>query len=482
MSDAPGAGIELKRATLVALGAAILGAMLIPGQPAGLNIVLVTVLTSTAVLVGGGWELGRFGLAAGASAFLLMTNFVVRTAEWVLALDALGALVLGVVAITRPQTWHEVIRACIEALGRLPAGLGFTARPVTGVARNLAPGRALLIGRGVLAGLALTIVFGGLLASADQAFASIARDAVLPRVDLSLLPARVIIGLVVAAGTGALVLLIRHPLSVRGTWVSFGPESVARRKLNAIEWLPGIILLDLVFGLFVAVQIAVLFGDHRHVLVTEGLTYAQYARQGFFQLLAVVGLTIGVIAAVVNFGDLSSTRMRRVARLSLGVLCALTFVILMSAHFRLALYEEAYGLTRLRLLVHATIVWFAVLLVLIAVAGAFWRALWIPRTVLLLTAAGLLCLNVVNPDAVIAQRNIDRYEETGRIDPFYLGGLSHDAVPVLATLEEPMRSCVLGIKAARTSDGSSLSAFNFSRERAREILRSVQAPTESCPR
>lgn len=233
-------GTELRRASFVALGAAILAATMTPGHPAGLNVVLVTVLTSIAVLIGGGWQLGLFGLTAGAVALLLMTNFVVRTAEWVLALDALAALVLGVVAVTRPETWREVTRAGMEALGRLPAGLGLTARPVTGAVR-VAPGRALLIGRGVLVGLALTFVFGALLVSADQAFASIARDAVLPRLDLMLLPARVIVGLVVAAATGALVLLVRHPLSDRGVWVAFGSAPAPRRKLHAIEWLPGII-------------------------------------------------------------------------------------------------------------------------------------------------------------------------------------------------------------------------------------------------
>ena len=54
-------------------------------------------------------------------------------------------------------------------------------------------------------------------------------------------------------------------------------------------------VLDALFVAFVAVQATVLFGGHAHVLETEGLTYAEYARQGFWQLLWVSALTLLVL-------------------------------------------------------------------------------------------------------------------------------------------------------------------------------------------
>ena len=59
-------------------------------------------------------------------------------------------------------------------------------------------------------------------------------------------------------------------------------------------------VLDALFLAFVAVQATVLFGGHRHVLETEGLTYAEYARQGFWQLLWVSALTLLVLSAVIR--------------------------------------------------------------------------------------------------------------------------------------------------------------------------------------
>ncbi len=45
--------------------------------------------------------------------------------------------------------------------------------------------------------------------------------------------------------------------------------------------------------------------------------------------------------------------------------------------------------------------------------------------------AGILAINVMNPDALIASTNIDRMEHGKRFDAYYLATLSADAVPVL---------------------------------------------------
>ena len=46
------------------------------------------------------------------------------------------------------------------------------------------------------------------------------------------------------------------------------------------------------FAAFVALQIAALYGGHDHVLRTAGLTYAEYAHEGFAQLMVAAALTL----------------------------------------------------------------------------------------------------------------------------------------------------------------------------------------------
>ncbi len=116
----------------------------------------------------------------------------------------------------------------------------------------------------------------------------------------------------------------------------------------------------------------------------------------------------------------------------LGALCLLTLVVVASALYRMHVYEEAYGFTRLRLLVSVFEGWLGLVVLMVLGAGAAAaRVGGCPRAVLLSGAAALLALAALNPDAYIARHNLDRFAETGKIDTAYLSGLSADAVPAL---------------------------------------------------
>jgi hypothetical protein len=87
----------------------------------------------------------------------------------------------------------------------------------------------------------------------------------------------------------------------------------------------------------------------------------------------------------------------------------------------------------------------------------------------------LLALAVLNPDRFVAAHNVARFAATGQIDTDYLSRLSADAVPALAELPEPMRSCTLAPIAGRlghASDGDWRSA-NAGRAEAESVLATV---------
>ena len=97
------------------------------------------------------------------------------------------------------------------------------------------------------------------------------------------------------------------------------------------------------------------------------------------------------------------------------------------------------------------------------------RARWAPAAVLL-TAVGLLVFSLANPERRIAERNIDRWEATGRIDVYYLADLSADAVPALVQLPLPERQRATAIVQYKLRYGDPWSSANLSRSRARELL------------
>ena len=313
----------------------------------------------------------------------------------------------------------------------------------------------------------LVLVFGALLAGADAVFADVL-DTILPTVDSGVI-ARWIFGfLLFGLGTlGACFLVVRPP--------AFGDGPVPRRNLGRFEWALPVGGLVVLFGGFVAVQATVLFGGARHVLVTAGLTRAEYARQGFWQLLAVTVLTLLIIGVIVRFARRDSVADRAWLRFLLGALSVLSLVIVASALSRMWAYTDAYGLTQLRLLVALCEGWFGLVFVMLLVGGVRLRAPWLPQAAVATAAATLVGLVALNPDLLIARQNVARSEAVVPLDLAYLADLSVDAVPAMEKLPPIERQCVLLVMKNRldAAGQDELREWNLARTQARPVLEAV---------
>jgi hypothetical protein len=158
-------------------------------------------------------------------------------------------------------------------------------------------------------------------------------------------------------------------------------------------------------------------------------------------------------------------------RVLLGGLSLLTLAIVASALRRLGLYEQAYGYTRLRVLVGVAELWLGLLFVLVVVALVGLRTSWLPRAVAATAALALLGTALANPDQLVAEQNLARYHRSGRIDLDYLARLSPDAVPALVCLEPDQRVRALAeldSRLARQADD--WRTWNLGRQRARAAL------------
>ncbi|GAA1755579.1 DUF4173 domain-containing protein [Luedemannella helvata] len=378
------------------------------------------------------------------AALLLVAVGVVRAAEWLFALCLLAAFGCGAVAAVGGRS----VSGLVASVGSVPLaalrGLPWYVRSMAALSRDVSrepkQGSGRSLGRllvSVLIGVVLVALFGALLSSADAAFARIV-GGMLPSLDGESVARFGALFVVGTLGTVGACYLRMRPLAV-----GEGATASGRGRVRLVEWAVPVALLDLLLASFVAVQFAVLFGGNEHVLRTEGLTYAQYARGGFWQLLAVTALSLAVVAVVARLAPRDTAPQRRWLRLLLGVLAALMLVVVASALTRMWVYEQAYGYTRLRLVVSAVELLLGAVFVLVLAAGVRLRAAWMPRAVALAAAVTLLGLAALNPDGFIAERNIARWHAGHALDRDYLGGLSDDAVPAVATLPEPQRTCVL---------------------------------------
>ncbi|MGC5661540.1 DUF4153 domain-containing protein [Micromonospora sp. WMMD723] len=408
-------------------------------------------LTRTDRLIRGGW-------AAAALALLAVLAF--RNAWWLVTFCVLGALGCATLAIVGGRQVRSILFSLVAAPFAALRGLPWVRRHVT------ATGGGQLVPRvvgSVAATVVVLLVFGLLLSSADAAFDQVL-GAVVPEVNVD----TVFRWLFLAAVGGSIAVAATYTLAAPPDLSTVDREG--RRRLGILEWAPAIAALTLLFVGFVAVQFTVLFGGQRHVLRTAGLSYAEYARSGFWQLTVVTLLTVAVLGGVSRWARRESRAERVLLRVLLGLLSALSVVIVVSALSRMYTYQKVYSFTGERIFVMAFELLLGAVFLMVLAAGVRWRGRWIPGATVGLAVVMLLSLAVLNPEDYAARRNIARYEQSGKIDAWYLRALSADATPALADLPDRIRRCTLSWIDDDLAEPDPWYAWNLGRSRARAEL------------
>ncbi|MDS0136444.1 MULTISPECIES: DUF4173 domain-containing protein [unclassified Amycolatopsis] len=460
--------VPLPAAVLPAAGlAGVAGALLLPVDRPGVGWLLCGLAVVVAVVVadrrsrdGEPSALTWRNAGWAALALALLAVGTVRASGWLFALCVVAAVVAGSLSVVGERTVHSVLydmlAVPIEAFRAIPwvgRGAGRFAGRRDGVARRIA--------LAVLAAAGLVGVFVPLLASADAAFAAVV-SAVVPELSVATLVRWCSVFAVVTLVAAGACYFLAAP----------APRASADRPHRTeygLEWTFPLGVLVLVFAVFVGVRLVVLFGGTEYVLRTSGLTSAEYARGGFWQLCAVTVLTLGIVAAALRWAPNATKADRLRQRALLGTLSALTLVLVGSALSRMWTYQEAYGFTVLRLLVEVCELWFGAVFVLVLAALVRLRSAWLPRAAIGTAAAALLVLAVLDPERLIADANLDRAAAGKSLDDRYLARFSADVVPVVsARLPEPLRTCVLR-QVLRDDTPDGWPAWNAGRSAARDM-------------
>jgi hypothetical protein len=347
-------------------------------------------------------------------------------AAWVRGAGVLryaGALALGAL-----HAWTAAALALVDVTRSAP--------PVG--ARPAGWGRAAAVARGLAIAAPLVAVFGALFMSADAVFAALVANVV--RFDFEWIASHVVPFSILAwLSTGYLRGFLtgtelpspadrRHGIDGRGAALTNG------QALGITEVATALAVVDLLFLVFVIVQFRYLFGADTLVQITPGLTYADYARRGFFELVFAVLLVVPVLLAADWLLDRRVRRDVLVFRSLAGVQIGLVLAITASALQRLRLYHASYGLTESRFYAMVLLIWIAAMLFWLAATVLRGRRESFAFGTLASGLAMVALLFVINPDAVVARANVARMasaEASVRFDVAYATSLSADAVPVL---------------------------------------------------
>ena len=476
--------------------------LLFYGVGVGINLGIATV-----ALLGVAWRvrpararMDRFDLWIAPAAIAFAVLPALRVDLMLLLFDLPATLVLATMAavsfagvpLTRRAPDILFVLGVIVA-GRILAGGAVLLAALPELGRPLARrtgGRIVSVGIGVALAFPFLVVFALLFASADAVFSSALRNVFdLERWSIGELIGRVFLAAFFAWLAGGLFVV-----SGRGAETTLAPVLPRLRGvLSSTAGTTMLLAVDALFAFFVALQIAYLFGGI-DTLNATGLTYSEYGRRGFFELIAVAVVAGGLVYSV----ELVVARRSRTYVAAALALVVATVVVVVSAAYRMQLYQLAYGWTEQRFYALAGIGWLGAGCVVAAIL------IWRNETRWLLHAAGLLGLvvalgvNFIGPGGFVARQDLERVvdpsglpDDARRVlDVYYLGSLGDGAVPTLVeylprlgasdrqALGSALRTFALDRRDLSIGPWQSL---NVDRERAREALVGVADELRNYP-
>lgn len=400
---------------------------------------------------------------------------VVRASPWLAVSNIAAVVALITLAVSFSRSGSVRDTTPVAVVGRTGAAIG---RALAGpaVLRQVLPkpgGRLARHGAPVTRALAIAVpilvVVVALLASADAVF----KDMIIPHLHAQTIGGHVaLIALfaLIALGAGAAGLGDAHPEARSG-------------RFGAVEVIVMLSLAGGVLALFAVAQFVALSDAGHRLVIEAGLTPAEYARSGFFQLCWATAFLVAFLA--IARGLAAPGVYDRVAvRVLAAAVPLLAIGLVVVSLRRMALYDAAFGMTMLRLWVVGAAIWMGLLLAMFAVrnVGVGHARSWLVGGAGATALALIMLANVANPEAFVVHHNITRAEHGHEFDPHYLAGLSDDAVPaVIAAIHHSSSKAVrVALREAfscrsRASGAAALNAATIHADDARRDLCSPRA-------
>lgn len=224
-------------------------------------------------------------------------------------------------------------------------------------------------------------------------------------------------------------------------------------------------LLTFIYLIFSGVQILYLFSNS--LALPEGYTYSQYAREGFFQLLAVAAINLLIVLFCMRHFKKS-----RVLDIVLTMMSACTYIMLASSAVRMILYIKQYGLTYLRIEVLVGLLLIATIMAGVVVA-IYRKSFPLAHYIILVVGVIWILFSFSRPEYIIAKYNISQYTvighdadgteilSVGYDDLQYLASLEGDAAPAIYELAEDIAMEKIKLSCWSEKEVEDMYAFYF---------------------
>ena len=275
---------------------------------------------------------------------------------------------------------------------------------------------------GILISIPLLIVILNLLCEADAVFKEACKD-ILELIDIeNVLGVTIMFVAVYMIFYAVMRVIAEKELEVK---------SKDRRIYEPILAITVTSIITVVYVLFCGIQVMYLFT--KQLKLPEEYTYAEYAKEGFYQLLAVCILNLIIVLICTNL-----FRKHRALDIILTIISICTYIMIVSSAFRMYMYVNSYDLSRLRLYV---IIGLAVLSVLMVgvVISIYRDSFHLFKYGLVVLTISIIITVYSHPSFIVAFYNVEHYKSKrtveDSIDVQYLTELPLDAAPVILDVD-----------------------------------------------
>ncbi len=408
-------------------------------QGAGLTLMVVLYYCFFAPFIIGGGKKPR------ASAWLLLVPVILLALSVTLFASTAGRAVAVLLMLVMMPMQLMLMGGCTENrvvsfrgfMDIFRVFFGYTFANIGNAFRSLGKndskkGNGIKIFLGLIISIPVVIILISIFAGADAAFAHfVDKVAEFINFDIGELVFDIIFGAILA------VFIFSNVLTLRSGY------STEKREGRKVQIFDSVITPTVLFAaaavylIFVIFQIEYLFVGAK---LPAGLTYAEYAHKGAWDISLAIFFTFVVCAAIRAFAKRNDKgRVGVVLKVALSLITLATFVICISAFYRMFLYIGAYGLTTTR--VAAVLFVAGLTLALLALVAAFWiDKIRIAPVTAAIVIACICAFNLMNVDRVVAKVNVDRYIAGKEIDIEYIAEeLTCDTMPEVKRLWENAR-------------------------------------------
>lgn len=274
---------------------------------------------------------------------------------------------------------------------------------------------------GLVIALLLLVIILPLLLSSDMMFEKLF-DHLLKDIDIP-----TVVGVCVTCAIG--IVTSYGFMAALGEYNFPVPQEKKRKTFSPVIGITFNAVLTLIYGIYVFIQIFYVFAGMQRGL-PDGVTYAKYAQTGFYQLLfvGIINFILVMICMYVFDNNL-------VLKILLTMICGCTFLMMISAVYRMLLYVGEYHLTFLRVLV----LWFLIVLVMImigVIVSMYKSRFPLFQFIVGVVACMYIALSLSRPDAWIAAYDVQHTKSMTSNDVNYMMQcLSQDAAAEIAQID-----------------------------------------------